>query len=83
MKTMEEYISMELFLRDQIKIRDNEVEDLKYELAKLKKENEKLKSLVDDFILDCERCDRYFQSSSSRNQFQRRLINKKKEAIGE
>lgn len=56
---------------------------LEQELAKLREENEKLKSLVDDFILDCERCDRYFQSSSSRNQFQRRLMNKKKEVLGE
>ena len=53
------------------------------ELAKLKEENEKLKALVDDLILDCERCDRYFESSNSRKQFQRRLTSKKKEALGE
>ena len=57
----------------------SEIERLELELKKKDQIIEKAEKVIDEMILDIERCDRYFQSSSTRNQFQRKQENRKKQ----
>ena len=60
-----------------------EIKQLKKEgMAQLKKKDqiiEKAEKVIDEIILDIERCDRYFQSSGTKNQFQRKQESRKKQ----
>ena len=40
---------------------------------------DKAEKVIDEIILDIERCDRYFQSSGTKNQFQRKQESRKKQ----